>query len=117
MIVGELSEYNEIVVSLSLRNNEGEEATIDAILDTGFSSYLVIPQSVVQQLALPQIDVEDARMADGRLARFSVHEVTADWHDEERRVTAYAGEVLLCWASQCCVGAPPRWSSWTPIPS
>lgn len=73
MIVGELSEYNEIVVPLSLRSEEGEDATIDTILDTGFSSYLVIPQNIVERLALPQIDVEDARMADGRLARFSVH--------------------------------------------
>lgn len=92
MIVGELSEYNEISVTLSLRNEEGEDATVAAILDTGFSSYLVIPQNVVERLALPQIDLEDARMADGRLARFSVHEVTVLWHGEERQITAYAGD-------------------------
>lgn len=50
MIVGELSEHNEIVLSLSLLNEEGEDATVDAILDTGFSSYLVIPQSIVERL-------------------------------------------------------------------
>lgn len=75
MILGELTENNEIVLALTLRNEDGEEEAVSAILDTGYSAFLVIPLSIVGRLALPQIDVEDARLADGRLARFPVHEV------------------------------------------
>lgn len=49
MITGELSEYNEIVLPLTVCNEHGEESTVDAILDTGFSSYPVIPQNIVWQ--------------------------------------------------------------------
>lgn len=69
-----------------------EEETVSAILDTGFSAYLVLPLSVISRLALPQIDVEEARLANGSVTRCAVHEVTVVWHDEERVVPAHAAE-------------------------
>lgn len=36
--------------------------------------------------------MEEARLTNGSLTRFAVHEVTVLWHDEERIVPAYAAE-------------------------
>ncbi len=97
MMVGRLTDENEFLFPLVLRNTEAEELEVQAVLDTGFSGSLVLPGGVIRRLSLPQDDVERVSLADGSMTRFSVHEVTVVWDDEERAVTALGteGDVLI----------------------
>ena len=65
---------------------------VSAIVDTGFSGYLTLPVSIIERLNLPQTDTEEASLADGSIIRFGAYQVTVDWDDEERTVTALAAE-------------------------
>ena len=97
MMMGRLTDENEFLFALTLRNVDGEEVEVQALLDTGFSGSLVLPGYIIRRLALPQDDVERVSLADGSITRFSVHEVTVVWDDTERVVTALGadGEDLL----------------------
>jgi clan AA aspartic protease len=92
MIVGELTPGNDIFIVVTVQNDEGEQQTLDLLLDTGFSGHLALPLTVVHSLGLQQSDWESAMLADGRVTQFPVYEITVLWHDEERLVTALAGE-------------------------
>lgn len=96
-MTGEYQDSDEILVTLTIGNETGDEQEIDAIVDTGFGGYLMLTPEVVQDLALPQTDVSAAILADGSVVQLAVHEVAVVWNEEERVVPAYVGngEMLL----------------------
>ncbi len=91
-MTGEYQESDQILVALTLGNEEGDEQEVDAVVDTGFGGYLMLTPEIVQDLALPQTDVGTAVLADGSIVRLAVHEVIVTWNGEERAVSAYIGE-------------------------
>lgn len=97
MMVGRLTDENEFLFPLVLRNAAGDEIEVQAVLDTGFTGNLVLPGRVIRQLGLPQEDFEEVSLGDGSLTQFSVHEVMVVWDGEERVVTALGtdGDVLI----------------------
>ena len=96
-MVGRLTDDNEFLFPLLLRNPEGEELEVQAVLDTGFTGYLVLPTDTIRQLALRQEDTEEVSLGDGSITLFSVHEVIVVWDDEPRNVTALGadGDILI----------------------
>lgn len=97
MIFGEFLPPGQARVLATIRNAEGEEAEINAIVDTGFMGSLLLPRTLANDLNLPQIDQEVLALAEGSLIRFAVHEVVIDWQDEERIVAAHVadGDILI----------------------
>jgi predicted aspartyl protease len=53
MITGHVTADREAIVRLKLRGTNGVEAEVEAVLDTGFTEYLSLPQNWVTALALP----------------------------------------------------------------
>ena len=91
-MTGEYQESDQILVTLTVGNEEGDEQEVDAVVDTGFGGYLMLTPEVVEALALPQTDVGTAVLAAGSIVRLAVHEVIVIWNEEERAVSAYVGE-------------------------
>lgn len=91
MISGEFTEDDQIIVRVSLLGTDGEQAEIDAILDTGFSDALMVPDAVIKRLGLVELDTVQAIMADGRGAYLSVYEAVVEWDGEERTIPVFAG--------------------------
>ena len=91
-MTGEYQESDQILVALTIRNEEGDEQEVDAVIDTGFGGYLMLTPEIVQSLTLPQTDVGTAVLAEGSVVRLAVHEVVVTWNEEERAVPAYIGE-------------------------
>lgn len=92
MMYGEFRDTNEIVVTLEVQNRAEQSETVDAVIDTGFSGYLMLPRSLVVSLGLPQVSEVIATLADGGLRQFSVHEAVVLWNGRPRTVPAYASE-------------------------
>jgi predicted aspartyl protease len=53
MIIGSVSATKEAVVRLRVRGPAGPGAEVDAVLDTGFTEYLTLPQAIITSLSLP----------------------------------------------------------------
>ena len=90
MIEGVVNADRQAVVTLRLRGPEGQSRDIGVIVDTGFSHYLTLPASVVEQLGLALADREQAMLADGSVVDLNFYHVTVLWDGVARNVYAYA---------------------------
>ena len=65
-------------------------ATLDAIVDTGFTGFLTLPLSQIAQLGFSYEGIIDARLGDGRAAEFDMFAGTVLWDGYVRTGTALA---------------------------
>ena len=86
MIEGTVNPHLEAVVTLPLVGPSGQALEVDAVVDTGFNGYLVLPPTLVADLALPVVGDGEAVLADGSEAAFNVHGVTMLWDGQPRYV-------------------------------
>ena len=97
MITGYVSADREAIIPLRLRGVGGVELEINAVLDTGFDDYLILPPDIVEAMGFPFVDTSRALLADGNLVRFDIHRATVVWNEERRVVPAQvaSGGVLI----------------------
>ena len=86
MIQGAVNGFLEVVVSLRIRGPEGQEREIEAIIDTGYSGNLTLPQDLVAELGLPFLIRSWSVLADGTAVAFNVHGATVVWNGGERHI-------------------------------
>ena len=68
---------------------------IEAVIDTGFSGFLILPPAVVATLGLIPLTRGRAVLANGREDVFAIYEVTAVWDGEPLTVEVGALEATL----------------------
>ncbi len=87
-----------IALRLSAPEGAGRSTEVRAVIDSGFTDWLLIPTMVAEHLGLPVRGSVDAELADGRVERLPIHRVAVSWHGRTRSVRAYAapaGEALI----------------------
>ena len=62
---------------------------VDAVIDTGYSEYLMLPSTIVTELDLSLVSINQALLADGSEVSFDVYEVTVLWDGRPRQVDVY----------------------------
>ncbi|MEZ8219700.1 clan AA aspartic protease, AF_0612 family [Candidatus Fervidibacteria bacterium JGI MDM2 SSWTFF-3-K9] len=72
---GRMDENGQIWVALTVRGMRSE-ATIEAIVDTGFTHPLLLPVTIAVPLGLELVDFTPMELADGRLQHFFTFAVT-----------------------------------------
>ena len=90
MIEGVVNAAYEAVVSLTLQSAEGRTQEIGAVLDTGYTGFLTLPPTLVNELELPFAYVGRAFLANDDQVEFNVHNVTLLWDGEPRDIEADA---------------------------
>ncbi len=96
MIEGAVNAQLEAVVTLGLLGPTGRTREVDAVVDTGFNGYLILPPVLVADLGLPVVGYGEAVLADGSEAAFEVYGVTLLWDGHSRYVeTGAVGVVPL----------------------
>lgn len=91
MILGEFTEEDRVIVRLTLTGPAGLQTTVNAILDTGFSDALMLPDVLIRRLGLVELEVVQAVMADGSPAYLSTCEAVLNWDGQEREIVVFAG--------------------------
>ena len=81
-----MNAHLEAVVTLPLLGPSGQAREVDAVVDTGFNGYLVLPPTLVADLGLPVVGDGEAVLADGSEAAFDVYGVTMLWDGQLRYV-------------------------------
>ena len=79
----------EAVVPLSIHGVEGEQHTILAVADTGFTGYLVLPHEFIRQLGLTSRGSRRMTLADGSMQMHDFYGVSVHWHGQQRTVLTY----------------------------
>ena len=86
MIKGSVN-FNEARIRLKVIGKHGREQVIEAVIDTGYSSSLTLPPSLIAQLGLSWQDVGRAELADGNVCVFDVFEAQVIWDGKIRKIT------------------------------
>ena len=83
-----------IIVSANLNTSA---ASINAWIDTGFTGDLVVANSLIAEMQLPQSGTVDAILADGSLVELPTYTCFVDWFGRRRQleVVSNDGEYAL----------------------
>jgi predicted aspartyl protease len=73
MIRGFVNSRLDAVVRLRVRGPGGREVNVDAIIDTGFTSSLILPAATVTALGLIRQSGGSATLADGSVRQFHIY--------------------------------------------
>jgi predicted aspartyl protease len=93
VILGKINARREIVFSLSIMDQHGEEHEIEVVLDTGFNDFLTLPEILIDALRLPYISSSvSVILGDGSEIQMRRYDARILWGNSERRVKAYAAE-------------------------
>lgn len=69
-----------------------ERREIEAVIDTGFTSSLSLPLSLVSLLNLPWLSQDRAVLGDGSVCLFHIHEAVVEWDGTRQTVQVHASE-------------------------
>jgi len=70
----------EPIIELELSSATNKPKRITAVIDTGYSGYLTLPDNLVSQFNLPFAGYRTATLADGTVIRLQVFLGTVQWH-------------------------------------
>ncbi len=90
MIQGVVNAAHEAVVTLSLQDPEGRTRDIEAVVDTGYSGFLTLLPSLVDEPGLPFAYMGQAFLANDAEVDFDVHFATVLWDGQPRDIEADA---------------------------
>ena len=92
MISGMVNEYREAVIPVVFVSQTGDEAGIEAVIDTGFSGDVTLPVEQAEALELTWLGREPGVLANGHIELFDVYWGTVIWDGMRRVVEVAAAE-------------------------
>jgi len=91
LIYGEVTSDREAIVPIDIIGAT-ETLTIEAVIDTGFTEYLCLPQHIIDQLDLNFVEVTQALLADGSIVDFDIYEAEANWGGHPKDVLVHSSQ-------------------------
>jgi predicted aspartyl protease len=94
---GHVRSERRAMIPIRVKGIGGVEISADAILDTGFSDYLALPDILIEQLDLRARDKVEVVLADGTEKLATEYSARVYWDDEWQRVPVQVtrGEAAL----------------------
>lgn len=90
MIRGTVTDENEPVIELRLRGPHSDEVVLTTLIDTGFTSYLSLPESVVSALDLTWVSQGRLYLADGAFDVYDIYEAEIGWDGSWYTTSVYS---------------------------
>ena len=82
----------EAVITVSVHGPAGKARQVEAVIDTGFDRFLVLPSSLVTELGLPFLASGPVTLANGSEENLEVYEVSVMWDGQSRDVYTYVAD-------------------------
>jgi len=92
MITGEVNVHHEATIRLPVRDADGREQAVEAILDTGFNGSLTLPPAVIAALGLPWRSRGLVILANGTEDQCDIYVATVIWDGTPRNILVEAAE-------------------------
>ena len=86
MTRGSVSQDLEPIIALDVQDANGVFHSLEVVLDTGFTGYLVFSSVIIQELGLTYIGRRPAVLASGERITVNSYAAQASWHDHRRNV-------------------------------
>ena len=111
MIKGKVSGDQRALVTVEILDSTGRFQPVEAILDTGFTGYLTLPQESIRQLGLRPVGQRTFELANGDLFDFQVYLGSVSWHGIPNDVLVLESDSIpllgmtLLWGSRVSIEA------------
>ena len=94
MMTGIVTADREAIIVLTVCGPSGQDAVVDAVIDTGFDGSLTLPPALIARLQLPWRQRGRALLADGSESVIDIHEASVVWDGRPVRVAVDAVEMV-----------------------
>ncbi len=97
MIQGNVNADLEAIISLTVAAETAGQRRVEAVIDTGFTGYVTLPPSIIEELGLTWLGREQGTLADGSTEPFDVFRANVLWNGQLRaiEVEAVSAQPLL----------------------
>lgn len=95
MIAGQVDSLNLPLLLLTLRGPYGH-ATVEVMVDTGYTGNLSLPRSLIQRLGLPRVSRAWVHLADGRMTASYLYQVEVEWVSGPVTCVALENQISDC---------------------
>lgn len=92
MILGRVNGDREAIVQIVVLNDSKKTASIEGVVDTGYTGDLMLPMAVVEQLGLVIQGIQQGVLGDGSRRAFEVYSGLVIWDGIIRKVEINAAE-------------------------
>ena len=69
-----------------VQGKENRGIDVEAVIDTGYTGFLILPLSMVEALELPYLARMQCKLANGTTEDFEVYSATVIWDGQERLI-------------------------------
>jgi clan AA aspartic protease len=94
MMFGVVSDSYEAIVKVAIGGINTPKITVDALIDTGFTSFLALPRSVIESLGLPWHFSDVGTLGDGSEVIFEVYTGYVIWDGAVQIIDVVASEAM-----------------------
>lgn len=97
MMFGVVNNACEAIIKVAVGRVGSPKITVDAVIDTGFTSFLSLPLSVITELGLPWHYRDVGTLGDGSEVIFEIYKASVIWdgHNQIVDVAASDAEPLV----------------------
>ncbi len=92
MIVGQINPNIEAVIPVTIQDPRGQNHTLDAVIDTGFSGYLTLTSAIIATLGLDYSESRVFSIGKNATANFDLYEAAVTWDGEWREIRVLSSE-------------------------
>jgi clan AA aspartic protease len=92
MMFGVVNDNCEAIVKVAVGRIDSPKITVDAVIDTGFTSSLSLPPSIIADLALPWHFRDIGTLGDGSEVVFEIYKATVIWDGQNQIVDVVASD-------------------------
>jgi clan AA aspartic protease len=97
MMTGVVTAALQPVLRLTVHDASGQAHQIEALIDTGFNGFLLLPSALIAAMGLPWLCRQQGQLGDGSFQVFDVYTATVLWDNQPRvvEVEATAAQPLI----------------------
>jgi clan AA aspartic protease len=92
MMFGRVNDNCEAIIKVAVGRIGSPKITVDAVIDTGFTSFLSLPLSIITNLGLPWHFRDIGTLGDGSEVVFEIYKATVIWDGQSQVVDVVASD-------------------------
>jgi len=92
MMFGVVNNNCEAIIKVAVGRISPPKITVDAVIDTGFTSFLSLPLSIITELGLPCHYRDIGTLGDGSEVVFEIYKATVIWDGQNQIVDVAASD-------------------------
>ena len=92
MMQGFVNQHCEAIIKVAVGYGSQRKQMVDAVIDTGFTGFLSLLQSIITFLGLPWYFRDVGTLGDGSEVIFEMYKATVIWDGQERIIDVAASE-------------------------